>query len=132
MGFGLRVVEVGSSVAGAYCGRLLGMLGADVVKIEPVGGDPMRAAHPLVPAAGGGTVSALFEYLNCFKRSVGAGVDAPPARLRALQASADIVVSSVDGDPDAAGEAYTRLAAANPELIYVAISSFGLTGPYRQ
>jgi crotonobetainyl-CoA:carnitine CoA-transferase CaiB-like acyl-CoA transferase len=130
-GSDMRVVERHSSVAGAYCGRLLGMLGADVVKLEPPGGDAMRAAQPLVASQGGARVSALFEYLNCFKR----GVELDPGEAvetgDAILASADIVVDYVDGDPDRALDDYRRLSAANGGLIYVAISGFGLTGPYR-
>lgn len=125
----MRVVERNSSVAGAYCGRLLGMLGADVVKLEPPGGDAMRAAYPVIEAHDGTRVSALFEYLNCFKRSVetlggGAGDE--------LMAAADVVVDYVDGEPDRALADYRRLSAVNDGLVYVAISGFGLTGPYRR
>jgi crotonobetainyl-CoA:carnitine CoA-transferase CaiB-like acyl-CoA transferase len=106
------------------------MLGADVVKLEPPEGNPMRRAAPLLPSADGGEVSALFEYLQAFKRSVvvdpsdGAAVDA-------LIAGADVLIDYVDGEPDQALEEHARLASANPRLVHVAISSFGLGGPYR-
>jgi CoA:oxalate CoA-transferase len=129
----VKVVERDSSVATAYCGRLLGMLGADVVKLEPPQGDPMRAARPRLDTPDGRRVSALFEYLNCFKRSVCLdpldGDDL--AVMDHLQASADVVLCYVDGDPDRALDDYRRLSAANDGLIYVAVSGFGLTGPYR-
>jgi crotonobetainyl-CoA:carnitine CoA-transferase CaiB-like acyl-CoA transferase len=134
----MRVVERGSSVAAAYCGRLLGMLGADVIKLEPPGGDPMRASHPRVSAADGTPLSAQFEYLNCYKRSV--AVDGPvpagpisvgPAPPGLLE-TADVIIDHVDGDPDQTLEEHKALSAANPRLVHVAISSFGLTGPYRK
>jgi crotonobetainyl-CoA:carnitine CoA-transferase CaiB-like acyl-CoA transferase len=129
----VKVVERDSSVATAYCGRLLGMLGGDVVKVEPPQGDAMRAARPMLSTPDGTSVSALFEYLNCFKRSVRLD-PTDGADLRAMdeiQGAADIVLRYVDGDPDRALEDYRRLSAANHRLIYVAISGFGLTGPYR-
>lgn len=127
MGLQLRVIERDSSVAGAYCGRLLGMLGADVIKLEPPEGDPMRRAAPLLGDDG---VSALFEYLNAFKRSV--VVDpSDGATVDKLIAEADVLIDYVDGEPDQAMEEHARLAAANPRLVHVAISSFGLSGPYR-
>ncbi len=131
MGLQLRVIERGSSVAGAYCGRLLGMLGADVIKLEPSDGDPMRRSRPLLPRADGGVVSVRFEYLNAFKR----GVVADPADRLALDRlieGADVLIDYVDGEPDRALEEQARLAALNPRLVHVAISSFGLTGPYRR
>jgi CoA:oxalate CoA-transferase len=129
----LRVVEQDSSIAGAYCGRLLGMLGADVIKVEPPGGDLMRAAHPLVESHDGGEVSALFEYLNAFKRSVTLDSSTPEGadQLERLTRSANVVIRYVDGDVDQALEDYRSSAAADDRLIIVAISGFGLTGPYR-
>jgi crotonobetainyl-CoA:carnitine CoA-transferase CaiB-like acyl-CoA transferase len=131
VGLQLRVIERDSSVAGAYCGRLLGMLGADVIKLEPPEGDPMRRAAPLLAADGDGEVSALFEYLNAFKRSV--VIDpTDTAAVDGLIEGADLLIDYVDGEPDAALEEHARLATANPRLIHVAISSFGLSGPYRE
>jgi formyl-CoA transferase len=131
MALDIRVVERASSVAGAYCGRLLGMLGADVIKLEPPGGDPMRATHPRVTAADGSEQSAQFEYLNCFKRSVALEGPVPGAEPPGLLESADVVVDHIDGDPERAVEEYQALSARNPRLVHVVISSFGLTGPYR-
>ncbi len=127
----IRVVERASSVAAAYCGRLLGMLGADVIKLEPAGGDPMRATHPRVTAANGSELSAQFEYLNCYKRSVALDGPVPGSVPPGLLDSADVILDHVDGDPDQALEEYQALSAANPRLVQVVISSFGLTGPYR-
>ena len=126
----MRVVERASSVAGAYCGRLLGMLGADVIKLEPPGGDPMRATHPRVTAADGSEQSAQFEYLNCYKRSV--ALEGPGSEPAGLLESADVVLDHIDGDPDQAIEEYQTLSAKNPGLVHVVISSYGLTGPYRR
>ena len=116
-------------MATAYCGRLFGMVGADVVKVEPPGGDPMRAEHPRVTTTGGEERSARFEYLNCFKRGVVLDGDGDGA-LWDLLAGADVVIDHVDGDVDRAVTDAARVHAANPASVYVAVSGFGLTGPY--
>jgi crotonobetainyl-CoA:carnitine CoA-transferase CaiB-like acyl-CoA transferase len=131
VGLQLRVIERGSSVAGAYCGRLLGMLGADVIKLEADAGDPMRRAGSLLDSPEQGMVSAMFEYLNAFKRSVVHGSD-DAAAVDALIEGADVLIDHVDGDPGAALEEHSKIAASNPRLLHVAISSFGLTGPWRE
>jgi crotonobetainyl-CoA:carnitine CoA-transferase CaiB-like acyl-CoA transferase len=99
----LRVVERGSGIP-VDAGRLLGMSGADVVKIEPPEGDRLRRAEPQVRGRDGAPLSALFEYLNCFKRST--MIDPASAggseALRCLVATADVILDSVDGDPEAA------------------------------
>src|SRR5919201_1981785 len=66
----LRVVEISDRIAGAYCGKLRVYAGADVVKVEPAAGDPLRrfTATGAVPPAG--TDSPLFSYLNAGKHSV--------------------------------------------------------------
>ena len=71
----LRVVEISDRIAGAYCGKLLVDAGADVVKVEPVAGDPLRrfTATGAVPPKG--TDAPLFSYLNSGKRSVTAASD---------------------------------------------------------
>ena len=81
----LRVVEISDRIAGAYCGKLLVDAGADVVKVEPVTGDPLRrfTATGAVPAEG--TDAPLFSYLNSGKRSVTAASDE-------LLARADVVI----------------------------------------
>ena len=68
---GVRVVELGSGIPTAFAARLLGDLGADVVKVEPPGGDPLRGAEPLLEDG----TSLLFELCNWGKRSV---VTRPP------------------------------------------------------
>ena len=129
----LRIVERGSGIPVAYAGRLLGMSGADVVKIEPPGGDRLRRAEPVVRGRDGAPLSALFEYLNCFKRAATIDPDSAGGSeaLRRLVATADVVLDSADGDPDAAHARYEAAAAENPRIVYVAASGFGLTGPYR-
>jgi crotonobetainyl-CoA:carnitine CoA-transferase CaiB-like acyl-CoA transferase len=120
-------------VAGAYCGRILGLLGADVVKIEPPDGDPMRRRSPLLRRPDRRQSSALFEYLNCNKRSVALddeSVDGKEAVSR-LASRSDIVIDYSDGDPSRLRMAYSEMQAINHRIVYIALSGFGLTGPYR-
>ena len=116
---GTRVVDVSSGIAGAYCTKLMADGGADVVKIEDPEGDPLRRR-----AEGG----ALFQFLSTSKDSVVADA----ALARELIVDADIVVwssgSSIADDPDLAP---TRLYRDFPQLVVVALSPFGLGGPWR-
>lgn len=115
----LRVVEISDRIAGAYCGKLLVDAGADVVKVEPAGGDPLRrfTATGSPPAAG--TDAPLFSYLNSGKRHV-------TTTSGELLGSADVVIiarTEQQFDPGA-------LLAESPQCVVVTISDFGLTGPW--
>src|SRR5271154_3555852 len=80
---GVRVAEFGTGAALAYCGKLFADLGADVVKVEPRGGDPGRCEPPLVDCGDGVLESAVFAWRNTNKQSVtAAGDDAE--RLREI------------------------------------------------
>ena len=126
MADGITVVELGGGVASAWCGRLLAGAGADVIICEPEGGNPLRAAHPLLPDGR----SALHEYLGMYKRAaVLAGDD-----LDRLAVTADVVIDEVDVEggntPEVVGARLERLRRLNPRLAAVACGPFGLTGPY--
>ena len=122
----LRVMEISDRIAGSYCGKLLVDAGADVVKVEPAAGDPLRrfTATGAVPEAG--SDAPLFSYLNAGKRSVTTFSDD-------LLASADIVVIAATrrGAADL-GLDVGRLLAARPECIVVSISDFGWSGPWSE
>jgi hypothetical protein len=83
-----RILQVGSGIAPDYCGKLFADFGADVVKLEPPGGDPMRLFPPVLE----GGESGLFTWLNTNKRSV---MEAAGA-LDALLPGADLLL---DGRP---------------------------------
>jgi len=121
---GFRVVEIGHHVAAPYAGRLLADLGAEVVKIERPGGDPLRARHS----------GALFDHLNAGKRSIEVDLASPAGREAALAlvAGAGIVLENLRaGALERLGLGPAELAAANPAVAVVRISNFGQTGPSR-
>lgn len=131
---GLRVVECGEMVAASYATKLLADLGADVVKVEPPGGDAARRRGPFA----GGDVhperSGLFIYLNTNKRSV--VLDLADERGRALLdhllSGADLLVHNLPPPVmDATGITYEAIAARHPRLVMTSITPYGLSGPRR-
>jgi crotonobetainyl-CoA:carnitine CoA-transferase CaiB-like acyl-CoA transferase len=123
----LRVVEISDRIAGAYCGKLLVDAGADVVKVEPVTGDPLRrfTATGAVPPIG--TDSPLFSYLNSGKRSVTAAFGS----LGSLLARADVVIITATRSATIErGFDPQRLLDAWPRSVVVTVSDFGWTGPW--
>jgi crotonobetainyl-CoA:carnitine CoA-transferase CaiB-like acyl-CoA transferase len=122
----LRVVEIGSSAAASYCARLFADFGADVQKVEPPSGDPLRRAAPLTPKG----QSAWFAFLNFNKSSIALDADAS-SRLAGLIASCDILVDGRDIDAaDCPALDLAALKHSNPGLIHVETSWFGHNGPY--
>ena len=119
-----RILQIGSGVGLDYCGKLFADFGADVIKLEPDGGDPLRAFPPIVENG----ESGLFAWLNTNKRSV---TDTPQT-IAALLPGADILL---DGRPPAEIEAsaltHDRLHTEHPGLAITAVSWFGDSGPYR-
>ena len=126
---GTRVLEVGNYMAGPYCGMQLADLGADVIKIEhPRGGDLARFVEPIV-----GNESGNFARLNRDKRSVAIDLKREKGRdlFRRLAATADVIVENLrPGTMDDLGLAPRSLLDADPRLIYVAVTGWGLDGPY--
>ena len=102
----LRVLEIATQIAGPYAGKLFADAGADVVKVEPAGGDPMRRWTAGGPIDEGD--SALFSYLNTSKRSVLGAPD--DAFVLGLAAAADVVI--VDAGVPAAALSALRAARA--------------------
>ena len=124
------MLEIAGAVPGAYCARLFAVMGADVVLAEPPGGAPLRSRGPHFTAADGTTRSALHEHLDAGKRSVTVDLDGPDGD--AALAWADVVVVTADGDPQAALALRERIRRLNTRTSLVAISGFGLTGPYAE
>ena len=92
----LRVVEISDRIAGSYCGKLLVDAGADVVKVEPASGDPLRRFTATGAQPPAGADSPLFSYLNAGKRSMTSLSDG-------LLTGADIVVITVAGRRPSSG-----------------------------
>ncbi|MBT1517322.1 CoA transferase [Bradyrhizobium sp. SRL28] len=125
----LQVIEIGSSAATSYCARLFADFGADVQKVEPPSGDPLRRSAPLTP----GGQSTWFAFLNFNKSSIIIDATEPGAlaRLAALIESCDILI---DGrEVDSADCPTVDIAAIRqrcPGLIYLEANWFGREGPY--
>jgi len=123
---GVRVLELGDDLAAAYTGRLLADLGADVVKVEPRGGDPLRHRGPYVGGVADPERSAGFAYFAAGKRSV----HLERVDVAALAVAADVVVQSTAGGERWLDDAALAAAeVANPALISASISTFGGGGP---
>jgi crotonobetainyl-CoA:carnitine CoA-transferase CaiB-like acyl-CoA transferase len=129
----LRVVEVGELVGAPYATKLLADLGAEVVKIEPPGGDPARRRGPFAGGDPHPEKSGLFLYLNTNKRSVMLDLRCAEGRaaLERLAATADLLVHNVHPTEMAAcGLDWAHLSALNPGLVMASIAPFGLHGPH--
>ncbi len=131
---GLRVVEIAADIAGPYCTKLLLDLGAEVTKIEPPSGDPMRNWGPFPGGVPDPNRSGLFEYLNAGKRgaTVNLAHENDLSSLRQLIADAHLLVEAVGpGTLDCYGLEVRALEALSPGLVVVRISDFGQHGPLR-
>ncbi len=128
----IRVLDLAGE-AGQYCTKLLADLGADVIKIEPPGGDPVRALPPYYQ---GNTRASLYWLnLNTSKRSVTLNLDDAGGRdlFKRLAATADIIVESFQpGYLAGNGLGYDDLAAIKSDLILTSITGFGQDGPHAQ
>lgn len=125
---GLHVLDLSQGIAGPYCAQILGQMGAQVTKVEPLHGDWGRSMG--VPRGG---FSAIALAFNRGKRSLAldAQTDAGREVLHRLAARADVVVQSFrPGVADRLGLGYATLRDLNPRLVYASISGFGLSGPY--
>lgn len=128
---GLRVVEMGSLLAGPFCGQLLGDFGAEVVKVEPPGkGDPMRVwgRHQ----KNGRTL--WWPVIARNKKSVTLNLreEAGQKIARKLIAEADVLVENFrPGTMERWGMGYEELREENPGLVMVRVSGYGQTGPYK-
>ena len=130
---GVRIVDL-AGLAGGYGTMLLAGLGAEVILVEPPGGNPLRHLPPQAPGVAPPEAGLWFAAFAGGKRSVVADLDRPEGRerLRRLLTSADVVVE--DGGPDrfeALGLGPDALADVNPGLVWVSITPFGLSGPKR-
>jgi CoA:oxalate CoA-transferase len=134
---GITIIDVTRVVAGPYCAQMLADLGATVIKVEhPSDPDYVRSFPPLVASAEPGAApagSGYFAQYNRHKLGVSLDLKHPDGKALFIEmiGKADIVMENFrPGTMDKLGLGYAVLQAANPRLIYTAISGFGQTGPH--
>lgn len=124
---GVKVLDLTCVISGPYCTRMMADLGADVIKIEPPGGELLRSAPPHRNGA-----SKLFSQLNAGKRCITLDLKNPDAvaAVKRLAADSDVVVENFSpGVMQRLGIDYPKLRAVNESLIMCSISGFGQSGP---
>ena len=131
---GVTVLDLTEHIAGPYCTKLFADFGADVIKIEPPGGDPSRSVGPWYRGTPGPERSGTFFYFNTNKRSLVLDLEHPDALpvIERLIERADIVVESQPaGRLDALGIGWERVSSLRGDLPMVSITPFGQDSPYR-
>lgn len=126
---GLKVVDLSQGLAGPYCGMLMAQQGADVIKVEPQGGDWARLIGGVY-----GDHTAYSIVANMGKRAISLNLKNESARqiVDQLVAEADVFIEGYrPGVANRLGYGYERLAELNPKLIYISISGYGQSGPMR-
>jgi len=125
---GCRVLELGSIVAGPFCGRLLADFGAEVIKVEPVEGDGIRSVGKRFK---GKSIGASSILRNKSLISVDLRTIEGQKIIKKISEKCDVVIENFrPGGLEKWGLGYEDLRAINPGLIMVRISGFGQTGPY--
>ncbi len=122
---GLKVLDFSHAADGPTCGLMLAQAGANVIKIEPLQGDPYRR----------GLAVAAFYNANRNKRGLALNLQSPQGKEIAhkLASTADIIVESfTPGVADRLGIGYAEIDTLNPRIIYCSVSGFGQSGPYSQ
>jgi crotonobetainyl-CoA:carnitine CoA-transferase CaiB-like acyl-CoA transferase len=130
---GLRILELANET-GQFCGKLLGDLGADVVKIEPPGGEPSRRIGPFLDDIPHPERSLSFWYYNTSKRGITLNVETAAGRriFERLAATSDVILETFHpGFLASLGLDYESLRKQNARLVMCALTPFGQTGPWR-
>jgi len=128
---GVRVVDLTRALAGPFCTRIMADMGAEIIKIEPPGGDVARQFEYTTPEG----VSGYFMQQNCGKRDICldlANPDAIEAVKRLVEVSDVVLENFRPGVMDRFGLGYSDLCKLNPAIIMCSISAFGQNGPYAQ
>ena len=129
---GVRIIEIAAGLPVAYAGKLLAQCGAEVIRIEPPGGDPIRAAGPFPGDEPDPDAGARHVFLNGGKRSVAldVGSERGAAVAAGLIAGADALVTSWKAPSALPLADFAAMRERFPDTLYVSISPFGRTGPY--
>ncbi|MBP0015459.1 MAG: CoA transferase [Roseofilum sp. SID2] len=130
----LQVIDLTQYIAGPYCTKLLAGLGAEVIKVEPLSGDPVRYIGPFVGNQPGIERSIPFHWLNSAKKSVTLDLETPEGIevLKQLIAGADVLVENFAPTVmSELGLSYERIREINPAIVMTSLSNFGQDGPYR-
>jgi crotonobetainyl-CoA:carnitine CoA-transferase CaiB-like acyl-CoA transferase len=129
----IRVLDLAGE-SGVYAGRVLAELGADVIRIEPPGGDAVRSRLPHLEGVEGPERSLYHQHFNAGKRGVTLDIrstEGAAVFLRMVE-SADVVIeTAAPGEMDAQGLGFDALRELNPNLLYTTITPFGQDGPMR-
>ncbi|MDG2049580.1 MAG: CoA transferase [Myxococcota bacterium] len=130
---GRRVLEI-TDASGAYCGKLLADMGADVIRIEPPGGDPTRGLAPFFQDEPGPDRSLFFLYMNTSKRGITLDYTQPAGRslMLKLVKTSDLVLESCSpGFLTQHRLGYEDLITERSNIVMTSITGFGQTGPHR-
>ena len=130
---GIRVLELADE-EGQYCGKLMADLGADVIKIEPPGGQSTRSVGPFLEDDPNRERSLSFWHYNTSKRGITLNLESADGQLlfQRLASSADVLLESYPpGYLTSLGLGYEVLAESNPALIMCSLTPFGQTGPWK-
>jgi crotonobetainyl-CoA:carnitine CoA-transferase CaiB-like acyl-CoA transferase len=131
---GVRVLELADEL-GEYCGKVLAGLGADVIKIEPLGGEKTRRYGPFLGDVANPNHSLHFWHYNFGKRGAVIDIESSVGRAQflSLAATADVVIDTRSKDYlSGLGIGYELLSRRHPGLVYVRISPFGDSGPWSE
>ncbi len=129
---GLNVLDIAQGIAAPFCAKLLGDLGANVVKIEPPEGDRARALGPFPDGRDDPERSAAFFYFNTSKRGITLDLESEQhlARLARLVRRYDVVIAGeTEGQLAARGIGFAQLRRWNERVILTTVSGFGSEGP---
>lgn len=129
---GYRVVDLADE-KGAFCGKVLGDLGADVIKVEKPGGDPSRNIGPFYHDISKSEKSLFWFAYNSSKRGVTLDIEKADGQtiFKQLVKKSDFVLESFSpGYMESLGLGYASLSEVNPRIILISVTPFGQTGPY--
>lgn len=127
---GLRILDLSRMLPGPYCSMMLADLGAEVIKVEELSGDPTRRSPPIVDGH-----SVPFEQVNRNKKSIALDLKQERGRelFLKLASTADCVLEQFrPGVVDRLGINYESVAGVNPRIVYCSLTGFGQNGPHRE